>query len=147
MSMLRFLLAASLLIGGLGLAGCQRGPRYVPVSGVVTIGGQPLAGAAVSFQPLVPGEPSIGVTDDQGRFSLKTAHDQEGAVVGEHQIAVYCAEGAPLAPGESKPPGDIAPAGFKMVWKAPQRYMKFETSQLETDVQPGMAPVELKLEP
>lgn len=74
------------------LVGCNSDlPKTVPVTGTVTLDGQPLAGATVN---LISDERSIaagGVTDDAGNFTLKTtAGDQmvEGAVVGTHKVAV-----------------------------------------------------------
>lgn len=67
----------------------------VPVSGVITLDGQPLAEASVTFQPLsgdaaAPG--SHGNTDAQGRFTLRvTVTNQPGAVVGKHQVRISAA--------------------------------------------------------
>ncbi|NUQ61665.1 MAG: hypothetical protein HUU20_04200 [Pirellulales bacterium] len=79
-------------------AGCQDGDsRLVPVAGVVSVGGEPLAGAVVEFEP-VPGRAgdlnfnpsSKGTTDEEGRFVLKTSFGS-GAVVGEHTVKVWVA--------------------------------------------------------
>jgi hypothetical protein len=81
----------------LGLAsGCGQGPKLVPVTGTVLYRGQPLAGATVVFVPR--GEPSgpallaTGLTDAEGRFSLRThvgpAVTREGAVPGGHRVTV-----------------------------------------------------------
>lgn len=79
------------------LAGCSDAPssRLVPISGVVTMDGQPLAGALVEFEP-VPGragDPSFnpssaGTTDDEGRFRLDTPFGS-GAVPGEHLVKIW----------------------------------------------------------
>ena len=66
-------------------SGC--GGNTVPVSGVVTLDGKPVEGAAVSFTPEksdgVGG--SYGKTDAQGRYSLKTViGDKAGAAAGKH---------------------------------------------------------------
>jgi predicted small lipoprotein YifL len=128
------------------ISGCERGPVYLPVNGIVTLDGQPVAEAAISFYPLTPGgEPSTGVTDAQGKFTLKTAHDHAGALAGKHQISVFRADMVPLAPGEVPPPGDIALEGQRMKWIVPSKYSQFSTSGLEADVQPNMPSVELQL--
>jgi hypothetical protein len=77
-------------------AGCGDGEsRLVPVSGVVTRDGKPLARALVEFEP-VPGRAgdpnfnpsSAGITDPEGRFRLDTRFGA-GAVVGEHAVKIW----------------------------------------------------------
>ncbi len=79
----------------LGLSGCGSSDGYslVPVSGTITLDGQPLAGASISFQPAGGGSigPSSGaVTDASGKYELKTseADSRAGAVVGSHQVRI-----------------------------------------------------------
>ncbi len=77
------------------LQGCG-GPGYkvVPVSGKVTFGGKPMANVNVSFQPKSEegasgktGPGSVGLTDAQGIFTLRTVEpEQDGAVVGKHVV-------------------------------------------------------------
>ena len=77
------------------LPGCG-GSDYqvVPVSGKITYGGKPLANIHVSFQPqgdpagrAKPGPGSFGVTDAEGRYTLRTvAPEEDGAVVGTHVV-------------------------------------------------------------
>jgi hypothetical protein len=78
------------------LAGCGSGAGYklAPVSGKVTLDGQPLAGATVTFQPEASskegtaGPGSAAVTDAAGKFVLQTAEAKRrpGAVVGKHTV-------------------------------------------------------------
>jgi hypothetical protein len=84
-----------LIVVGLALTGCgESGPKYVPVSGVVTLDGKPYGDAVVVFQPkategnMNPGRGSAGETDAQGRFVLKTDDGKLGAVVGKHLVRV-----------------------------------------------------------
>jgi len=77
------------------IAGCgESGPRYAPVSGVVTLDGKPYGEAVISFQPKAtstnpnPGRGSAGETDSNGHFVLKTDDLKNGAVVGKHLIRV-----------------------------------------------------------
>jgi len=80
------------------IAGCG-GPTYdvVPVSGVVTYNGKPLAGAQIQFQPRSPdaekdtnpGPGSFAHTDDQGHFSAEVVDPPgEGAVIGIHHVVI-----------------------------------------------------------
>lgn len=77
------------------VCGCGGGsPKYVPVSGIVTVNGKPYPNAVVSFQPKGskenpnPGQGSAAFTDANGRFVLKTRDNQNGAVVGKHQVRI-----------------------------------------------------------
>jgi hypothetical protein len=90
---------AGLLVG---LAGCSGGAGYAPVSGVVTVNGKPCRNATVTFLPEqtkdnpTPGRGSIGRTDDNGRFTLKTVDGVTGAAVGKHHIQIRTSYNAEL---------------------------------------------------
>jgi len=92
----------SLVFAVLGLmtgaaVGCSGSGGYVPVSGVVKLNGKPYANAVVTFQPEGtkdnpnPGRGSAGVTDAEGRFTLKCDDGKKGAVVGSHNVTVRTA--------------------------------------------------------
>ncbi|MCA9236955.1 MAG: hypothetical protein KDA44_15875 [Planctomycetales bacterium] len=77
---------------------CGCGPKapydLAPVSGVVTLDGEPLAGGVVSFQPradgdVAPGPGSTGRCDKSGQFTLQTIKGEPGAVVGAHHVRIY----------------------------------------------------------
>jgi hypothetical protein len=81
--------AASVACGG---CGGDRGPVLYPVSGVVTVDGQPLDKAGVAFQPdeskgnklgLFP----AGTTDATGKYELMTA-SKNGAPAGHYKVVV-----------------------------------------------------------
>lgn len=104
------------LIGYLALnfnSGCSDAPKFVPVSGIVTLDGKPYALGVVSFQPTGakenpnPGRGSSAYTDENGRFTLKCDGTIEGAVVGKHLVRIMSrSEGATsIAPGTSSPDG------------------------------------------
>lgn len=91
--------AAALLVVAL-LTGCDGSrPNAVPVSGRVTLNGEPLAGANVNFQPIADkGAPetiaigSYGRTDANGHYTLKLVNpDLPGALVGKHRVTVSTA--------------------------------------------------------
>lgn len=83
---------AACIVGTLVLSGCGNGKdvSLASVSGRVTFNGQPLSGATVEFQPL-KGSPSFGVTDTDGRYTLKFTRQLTGAVLGEHQVRIRTA--------------------------------------------------------
>lgn len=102
-----------LLAGLVALSGCSKGPfEIVPVSGRVTLDGQPVANAAVMFQPMAPegainaGPASYGITDAEGRYTLKlVGKESRGAVVGKHKVRVenYTDPGDSSYDGPRKP--------------------------------------------
>lgn len=87
-----FILGA-LALFALSIAGCE-GESFntVPVSGIVSLDGEPLAGVKVVFLPqptestAVVGPFSSATTDANGKFELKTRYDEPGAVVGTHRV-------------------------------------------------------------
>ena len=62
------------------------------VEGRVTLGGQPLEGAAVTFPPVEGGRLAYGATDPRGQFDLSTFGQGDRAVRGEHVVTVYKVE-------------------------------------------------------
>lgn len=77
------------------LTGCAESEYPVaPVSGIVTLHGKPLEGARVTFQPrasqgsILAGKPSIGETDRDGHYQLKTYDGFDGAVIGTHRVSI-----------------------------------------------------------
>jgi hypothetical protein len=69
------------------LAGCSDGPRLVKAGGSVRYQGKPLPGADVVFISEDGSLPSIGRTDEEGRFELKT-NGRPGAPVDEYKVAI-----------------------------------------------------------
>jgi hypothetical protein len=61
-----------------------------PVTGIVTLDGQPLVGASVEFMPEV-GRPSYGGTNEQGFYRLNYTMEQDGAVIGPCTVRVTTA--------------------------------------------------------
>jgi hypothetical protein len=89
----RLVLAGLFLVATCGCGGSQ--VKTVPVSGAVTLDGQPLAGATITFQPvdgqtIAPG--SHGKTDAKGQYQLQvTVTRQAGAVPGKHRVRISSA--------------------------------------------------------
>ena len=77
----------------LAVAGCGGKFSVAPVSGTITLNGQPLADATVTFTPAqavgseVP--TSSGRTDTSGKYSLTLiADDSPGALIGKHTVRI-----------------------------------------------------------
>lgn len=83
------------------LSGCgPSGPTVYEVSGKVTYQGKPVPGATVTFQP-EQGRPSIGVTDDEGKYFLRYTKDVNGALPGSHKVFITF-DGRPSTPEAEK---------------------------------------------
>lgn len=77
-----------LCVLGLTCLGCgPGGPELADVSGKVTMDGEPLDNALVTFTPVEGGRASSGKTDENGHYTLAYA-DRMGAVVGKHKVRV-----------------------------------------------------------
>lgn len=84
--------ACNLLVGLLLITGCDKstGPELGQVKGRVTLNGQPLEGARIIFWP-GEGRPSVATTDGAGRYELRYTTNQNGALVGNHQVRISTA--------------------------------------------------------
>jgi len=74
----------------LAVAGCGGGPKLYPVTGTITMNGEPLADAAVQFLPnSTDGSalPAEGMTGPDGKYTLLTGAES-GAAAGTYQVAV-----------------------------------------------------------
>jgi nucleoid-associated protein YgaU len=83
--------SAGLLVVGMTIAaGCGGGgPQFAEVEGSVTQGGKPLTNVRVEFWPESNGPKSTGLTDDGGRYVLKSEDGKRaGAMVGSHKVVV-----------------------------------------------------------
>lgn len=65
--------------------------KVAPVSGTVTLDGVPLSRASITFEPKAGGRPSVGVTNEQGKYVLEYSMDQVGAEVGTCAVRVTTA--------------------------------------------------------
>lgn len=108
----RFLGVTCLL---LSLAGC--GPKYpnlppqYPVTGTVRLDGKPLVGAGIMFLPReeTRGTGALGMTDEAGKYTLKTDYGGAGAPEGVFAVTiskVVNRDGTPYVPNP-----DVAESG------------------------------------
>ena len=82
------------LVLSIGCTGTT-GPKTEPVSGVVTLDGNPLDGANVVFSPSGGGgKAAAGTTDSSGNYKLTTQNPSDGAVVGSYQVSITKVEGS-----------------------------------------------------
>ena len=128
------LLAGMAAIGFLGLLpGCGGSssnlPPLAPVSGKVTLDGNPLPRGTVTFIPDeskgTKGPTAVGQIGPDGRFTLQTAQ-QPGAVLGHHKVRVRARQEAKTPQEEGKEPSLI-----------PLKYENENTSGLTFEVKAG----------
>ena len=101
-SLSRIAKSGSLIVAAVALlaacSGCSTDPfACAPVSGLVTLDGEPLKTARVIFTPekkgdnAIVGPVSFCITDDQGQFELNTNTGKPGAMIGKHKVFI-CGE-------------------------------------------------------
>jgi hypothetical protein len=136
-----------ILVCTLFLNGCSNSdrPKLAKVSGTVTLDKMPVAGAAVMFMPVGGGRPAQGLTDAQGKFTLTTFDDGDGAIIGEHKVTVTKMQVTGAKATADGLSGTTEAGEIKEVWLVPQIYSVPETSGLTAKVEKGMQPVPLDL--
>jgi hypothetical protein len=78
-----------LLIFALLLTGCSNsGPKLGQVTGNVTLDGNPLVDAELSFMPTKGGRTAMAQTDDQGSYTLIYSMKAYGGEVGENLVRI-----------------------------------------------------------
>lgn len=85
----RFLVAGCIL----AMVGCGESLSTVPVTGKVTLDGDPIPAATITFKPVEGGTgmPAVGTTDDNGVYKLRDMRSDKagsGAVPGEYKVGV-----------------------------------------------------------
>jgi hypothetical protein len=136
----------------LALIGCSAGtpamPEIAPAEGIVTINGQPLPNALVTFTPsgnVSSAAIATGVSDDAGKFTL-TCGDKPGAAVGECIVTVIEGPVAETLRGEDQQ-GALAAATAKLKNRPiPGDYGIVAKSPIKVTVSAGKKdyPIELK---
>jgi hypothetical protein len=116
----------------MALVGCgstASGPATIPVTGEVTLNGQPVAGADVAFMPRVERPdlvPAQAITDDTGRFEVVSLFDQgrttsTGMLPGAYSVSITQLE---QPPSSARPPRNLLP----------EKYAAPESSELSAEV-------------
>ena len=126
-------------------AGCGGGgPEFAEVTGTVRVKGKPMAGLRVSFHPDTElkqfGPTSEGVTDDQGKYTLRCEIpsrklNETGAVIGSHRVTITDND-PPATPQGEIPPPDKVEIGYRSVASTP----------LRAEVKPGSQTIDFDIE-
>src|SRR5262245_28389091 len=128
---LRFKFVSVLLIAA-ALSSCNRVSNIVPVSGKVTVDGQPMANIAVNFGPITGGMDAAyaayGKTDADGRYTLKLVDNgQPGASIGKNRVTLNEYTDAPVSDGAA------ARIQFKLPPTARDGTLQFDVPSTGTD--------------
>jgi hypothetical protein len=109
------------------------------VTGKITVGGQPLANALVTFTP-AEGSPSFARTDAEGKYNLiwssQRGRSIEGAQIGDHTVTITTFQpGNPTA----------KPAQPEVPEKVPYKYRE-ESGVLKATVKAGANVIDFALD-
>ena len=148
-------------LAAIALAGCGGGeedlnrPATYPVTGVVTLGGDPVAGAQITFYSNAGGDAAhsaFGRTDAEGRYELTTFESGDGAVPGEYLVTAkkFDTPPPPAEPAEDSmenyvppSPTDKPPAPPKN--ELPAQYAARQSTPLKATVTEGENEIPLEL--
>jgi hypothetical protein len=138
-----FTLATLLLASaGCGGSGGSSLEGTVPVSGVITYQGRPLADAAVTLVPSATDNQAargaFGRTDEDGRFLLMTAQPGDGVLPGNYKVTISKIAAEPeeapstgdadyFDPETARPPAPAVPL-------VPPKYSSAKTTDLTAEV-------------
>jgi hypothetical protein len=103
--------------------------NLAPVEGVVRLDGQPLTSGKVLFQPTA-GRGAMGLIQSDGTFTLGTYRDADGALIGEHKVAIVAYEGDGGRPDPTAGRKPLKPL-------VPEHYLAPGTSNLTFEVKSG----------
>lgn len=83
-------------------------PPAAKVSGTITMDGQPLAGAKVTFTP-TDGRPVSAITDEDGTYKMGPSDKSDGVAQGQYRVTI---EKGPGDEGDPKASGPIVPPKY-----------------------------------
>lgn len=63
-------------------------PEIGSVEGTLTLDGEPIAGATVSFYPVAGGRSASGLTDEEGKYTLQYNPTVMGTKIGENVVTI-----------------------------------------------------------
>ena len=114
----------------------------VPVSGMATYQGKPLQDYAIYFGDGKT-RPSAGMVNADGRFTLTTNKEGDGAPVGTHKVWFsYSPPAPPTPPGQEEVDAPVLPPSVKL----PAKYTNMKTTDVTVEVpQTGLTDYKIEL--
>jgi hypothetical protein len=130
-----FVVAAFVAIAA-AFVGCNRSTR-LPVSGTVTVDGQPLAGGEIAFAPASPGQGnSAGAAIERGKYSISA---DKGLLPGDYKVLIHAFRGTGKKTwdgmGEPTAPESQKKYVEQLEQYVPTRYN--EATELTASIRPG----------
>lgn len=114
-------------------AGLNR-PKRVPVTGIVSYQGRPVANADVTFVNDTSKTTGTGKTDSDGNFQMTTFRDRDGAVPGRQLVAIRRVDVINKTPADV----DVSAGGVgvppEIRWIVPEKFADPRKSGLTADV-------------
>ena len=154
-----FLLITLLVtLQAMSVVGCGGKDRshLAPVSGQVTVDGEPVKQGDIRFYP-GQGRMAIGEIVD-GQYSLRTYQGNDGATIGKHKVTVKALQTKPKRMPKFNPPPDATPEQIKaleaemleemeavFIWIVPEKYSNLKTTTLTAEVQSGENPIDFDI--
>lgn len=144
------------------IAGCSgQAVNTEPVEGIVTLDGEPVEGATLTFIPVQPGSgaAATGITDAEGKYRLTAvdagpeAEAGTGTMPGEYYVGVLKNTAPDIVPASEMDPDqleksdpDEMPEEVTLTYVVPQKFNDPRTSGIKKTVQAGAndIPIELK---
>lgn len=98
-----WIVAVGLLLGTCGCDSVEPDGDLVPVTGTVTLDGEPLQGATVSFNVAqgTSGQGGTGTTDAEGKYELSHFRAGTGVHAGAYTVTIHklvLSDGSPIPP-------------------------------------------------
>ena len=134
---MKYLVVLGLLLAVfISVPGCKKGPPVVPVTGVVTLEGEPLEGANVNFIPSAEnGLEGFGKTDASGKFVLSNQIEPDAGVLpGEYKVTVRKAVEKWDGKSYKDVPGGEPIKDSKAVESIARRYSSLSNTELKATV-------------
>lgn len=131
--------------GLLTMSGCGGGNSDVaPVTGKVTVDGEPINYALVTFMP-TQGRASGGFTDSDGVYTLDYVVGEKGALIGQHRVYIRTRVAKEPSYGEesSVEKDPVRKTGRKEL--LPKKYCDRDATELTATVEKGSNTIDFDL--